>query len=156
MIQVGSTSARQAIPMIGLWTFFEGSECRSIEASPASSPPRTIKTTHKGKPWKGPLQFEDPTGACCVDQLRGFFHPDSRTCHWCPNCCFCVTVHYQAAILLAVCIRVSQILDCASKNWFWKDIVANDFQDLGQHGLLRQPALSKSSQLPSAIVIFQW
>eukprot|EP00913_Durusdinium_trenchii_P031682 g29668.t1 len=22
----------------------------------------TIKTTHKGKPWKGPLQFEDPTG----------------------------------------------------------------------------------------------
>ena len=24
---------------------------------------RTIKTTHKGQPWKGPLQFEDPTGA---------------------------------------------------------------------------------------------
>ena len=23
---------------------------------------RTIKTTHKGQPWKGPLQFEDPTG----------------------------------------------------------------------------------------------
>mmetsp|Transcript_152887 Transcript_152887/g.488513 ORF Transcript_152887/g.488513 Transcript_152887/m.488513 type:complete len:356 (+) Transcript_152887:38-1105(+) len=22
----------------------------------------TVKTTHKGKPWKGPLQFEDPTG----------------------------------------------------------------------------------------------
>lgn len=22
----------------------------------------TIKTTHKGQPWKGPLQFEDPTG----------------------------------------------------------------------------------------------
>lgn len=22
----------------------------------------TIKTTHKGKPWKGPMQFEDPTG----------------------------------------------------------------------------------------------
>ena len=22
----------------------------------------TIKTTHKGKPWDGPIQFEDPTG----------------------------------------------------------------------------------------------
>ena len=43
---------------------------------PYSHSPRTIKTTHKGQPWKGPLQFEDPTGtSLCVSPSFVLIHP---------------------------------------------------------------------------------
>jgi len=71
----------------------------------------TIKTEHKGKPWQGPLQFEDPTGDLMMLPSDMVLVQDKKFRKW--------VEHYakdQDAFLKDFGVTVGKLFDCGREN----------------------------------------